>query len=336
MRINTLLHERHLLQAVQRGIVTQEQAEALLGIARNEAGGTARMPDTGWLAIAQACVAGAVVVAVAIANTEHTWRTTGTEEIVRGLGALVLCLGLGLALRRVRAAEAPASMLLAGAALQLLGVGHGWARLGESYASSGQGMGWGFAMVCVASLLVWRTMRVGPALATAGFSALGVSVAIAQEGFGIHGDARMGVVVGAMAVLLMGVSAVMDRTARRPPVDGAFWLSLMAGMALVLACAVVIDREAAVFFPALGLALGVGYFALRTRRRALLAVVGFALFALPPFAASEARLGDAAVAFAMVCGALAVSFGAHYARKALLTQAAATADAVEDERSVWC
>ena len=170
MRINTLLHERHLLQAVQRGVITQEQAEALLALARSEAGGAGRMPDTGWLAIVQACVAAAVVGAVAVGNTEHTWRVTGTEEVVRGLGAMGLFLGLGLALR--------------------------------------------------------------------------------------------------------------------------------------------------------------------ARRRVLLAGVGVALFALPPFAASEARLGDAAVAVAMLLGAVAVGVGAHYARRALVAQAAEGAGA-EDERSVW-
>ncbi len=87
------------------------------------------------------------------------------------------------------------------------------------------------------------------------------------------------------------------------------------------------------FFSALGLALGVGHLALRARRRVLLAGVGVALFALPPFAASEARLGDAAVAVAMVLGAVAVGVGAHYARRALVAQAAE--GGAEAERSVW-
>ncbi len=334
MRINTLLHERHLLQAVQRGLITQEQAEALLVLARSEAGGGARMPDTGWLALAQAAVAAVVVVAVAIANTEHTWRTSGAEEIVRGLGAMVVFLGLGLGLRRVRVAEAPASVLLAGAGLQLLGVGHGWGRLGvlDSYAS--RGIGWGFVLVLGAGLAMWRWMRVGPALAVASFGALGVCVEVCKEVFGLRGDLRLGAVVGLSALALLALSALIDRASARPPVDGAFWISLTAGAALSLAGAIVIDREPVVFFPALLVALGVGYFALRTRRRVLLAGVGVSLFALPPFAASEAHLGDTVVALAMVCSALTVGVGAHYARKSLLAQAAS--GAVEDERSVWC
>lgn len=334
MRINTLLHERHLLQAVQRGVITQEQAEALLALARSEAGGAARMPDTAWLAIVQACVAAAVVGAVAVGNTEHTWRVTGTEEVVRGLGAMGLFLGLGLALRRVRAAEAPASVLLAGAVMQLLGVGHGWARMGALYGDTGRGIGLGFALVSVAGFALWRWLRVGPALGVSALGALGVCVEGAREVFGLHGDLRLGMVVGLAALVLLALSVAMDRAAKRPAVDGAFWLSLTAGVSLLFAGAVVIDRAPGMFFSALGLALGVGHLALRARRRVLLAGVGVALFALPPFAASEARLGDAAVAVAMLLGAVAVGVGAHYARRALVAQAAEGAGA-EDERSVW-
>lgn len=98
--------------------------------------------------------------------------------------------------------------------------------------------------------------------------------------------------------------------------------------------AMMVDREAVFFFPALAVAPVVGYGAIRQRRRVLLAGVGLLLFALPPFAASEARLRDEAVAVAMLLSAVVVGVGAHFARRSLIAQAAA--GATEDDRSVWC
>ena len=111
MRMNTLLHERHLLEAVRQGVISQTQAEALLNLARTEAGGAGRVPDTGWLGLAQAAVAAAVVGGVAVATIDHPYRTPAGLELLAALTAGGLFLGAGLALKRWRVAEAPAAPL---------------------------------------------------------------------------------------------------------------------------------------------------------------------------------------------------------------------------------
>lgn len=333
MRMNTLLHERHLLEAVRQGVISQTQAESLLNLARTEAGGAGRVPDTSWLGLAQAAVAAAVVGGVCVASVDHPWRTPAGLELMQSLGAGVLFLAVGLTLRRMRTAEAPAAVLLGGAVLQLLGVGHALARLLHPFVSPSHNVEWGFVPVFLAGLAMWRGMRVGPALAVAGLAVVAFSLEASREMLGFYGYRREIVAFTLAGAALMAASLWMDRAKIRPPVDGGFWLSLGGAMSLAIAGAELIDREPAMFVPAAIVALAVGHLALKRRRRVLLAMVGAALFALPPFAAAEARLGDTAVAFALLVGALVVGVGAHFARKALFAQAA-TGD--DDDRSVWC
>lgn len=333
MRMNTLLHERHLLEAVRQGVISQTQAEALLNLARTEAGGAGRVPDTSWLGLAQAAVAAAVVGGVCIATVDHPYRTPAGLELAQSLGAGALFLGAGLALRRWRVAEAPAAVLLGGAVLQLLGVGHALARLSQPGAFSSGNEVWGFVPVFLAGLAMWRSLRVGPALAAVGLAVVAFAMESAQELFGFHGHHREIVAFTVAGAALTAASVWMDRAKSRPAVDGGFWLSLGGAFSLCIGGAELVDREPVMAVPALLVALLLGRHALKRRRRVLLAMVGVALFALPPFAAAEARLGDTAVAFAMLVGALVVGVGAHFARKALFAQAASGDD---DDRSVWC
>ncbi|MFO0624801.1 MAG: hypothetical protein U0325_04230 [Polyangiales bacterium] len=329
--MNTLLHERHLLEAVRQGVISQSQAEALLNLARTEAGGAGRLADTSWLGLAQAAVAAVVVGGVCVATVDHPWRTPAGLELAQSLGAAALFLGAGLALRRWRVAEAPAAVLLGGAVLQLLGVGHGVARLFQPFAYPSQNVEWGFIPVFVAGLAMWRALRVGPALAAVGMAVVAFSMEAARGLLGFHGHQREIVAFGLAGVTLTAASLWMDRAKNRSPVDGGFWLSLGGALCLALSGAETVDREPVMAVPALLVALLVGHLALQRRRRVLLGLVGMALFALPPFAAAEARWGDTAVAVAALLSAVGVSVGAHFARKALF---AAGDDA--DDRSVWC
>lgn len=332
MRMNTLLHERHLLEAVRRGVITQSQAESLLNLARTEEGGDATIPDTSWLGLVQAALAGIVVSAVAISNVESPYRTPPGEELARGVLGFVVFFGLGLWLRRVRSAEAPAAVLLAGGVLQLLGVGHALARWDGPYYSS-RAMGPGFVLILIAGALMWRLMRVGPALAVASFGLVGVAEELTRHGLRISGYHREFTSFTLAGVLLLGVSLLLDRAPRRGEVDGAFWTSLAAAMSLSIGMASFVDREPMGFFPAMALALVIGYQALLRRRRVLLAASGLAMVLLPPFAASEARLGDVAVAVSLGISAVAVGVAAHFARGALFARAASGDGA--DDRSVW-
>lgn len=334
MRMNTLLHERHLLEAVRRGVISQSQAEALLGLARTEEGGDAKLPDTSWLGLVQAAVALFVTVGVSVANVDHPYRTPAGEEGARSLLAAVVFFAAGYALRKVRSAEAPAAVLLAGAALQTLGLVHAVARFSSPYASSNRLMWFGFAALVVVGGVMWRAMRVGPALGVVGLGVAGIAIELSRTWLHFHGHRRDVIAFALTGAVLTGITVALDHARRPAPVDGGFWTSLAGAFALTIAGAQLIDRDPFLAFPALGLALLVGRWALHHRRRLLLAGVGAALFALPPFAASEARLGETAVALALLLSAAGVGVGAHFARGALFARAA-SGDA-GDERSVWC
>lgn len=334
MRMNTLLHERHLLEAVRRGVISQSQAESLLGLARSEEGGDAKLPDTSWLGLVQAAVALFVTVGVSISNVDHPYRTAPAEEGVRSLLAAGIFFGAGYALRKVRSAEAPAAVLLAGAALQALGLVHAFARFSVPYASSNRVMWFGFAALVVVGGVMWRAMRVGPALGVLSLGVAGIAIELSRVWLHFHGYRRDVIAFALTGAVLTGITVALDHARRPAPVDGGFWTSLAGAFAMTIAGAQLIDREPILALPALGLALFVGRWALQHRRRILLAGVGAVLFALPPFAASEARLGDTAVAMALLLSAAGVGVAAHFARGALFARAAA-GDAGE-ERSVWC
>jgi hypothetical protein len=128
-----------------------------------------------------------------------------------------LFLGAGLALRRWRVAEAPAAVLLGGAVLQLLGVGHGLARLVHPFVSPSHNVEWGFVPVFLAGLAMWRGMRVGPALAAAGLAVVAFSLEGARSLLGFYGYQREIVAFVLAGVTLTAASLWMDRAKNRPP-----------------------------------------------------------------------------------------------------------------------
>jgi hypothetical protein len=329
MRANALLHERHLLEAIRRGVITQDQAESLLALARTEPGGAARMPDVAWLGLAQGAVVALAAIAAVAGNMDHPWRTSPMEELGRAAVVSVALFALGFGLRKRRALEVPASVALAGAGLQFLALGHAFVRRPFDYGGDAH-MGVAFAVLTLVSLAVWRFLRAGPALAAASFGLAGCALAVMRHGNLFE---REVLPLAAVGVGLLGWSAWRDRAATQPPVDGAFWTHLAGCFSLAVSGAVFVDREPGGFFPFAALALIVGWTGLRLRRRVLLASAGVSLLFLPPFALSEARMGDEAVALGFFASAAAVSAMAHLVRRALLDRAATEPEA--EPRSVW-
>lgn len=331
MRVNTLLHERHLLEAIRRGVITHPQAEALLAIARTEPGGAARLPDLGWLGLAQGAVVALAAFVACVANMDHAWRTPPSLEIGRALAAAAGLAIAGHALRRYRWAEVPAAVAIGGAAMQLVGVGHGAMRDRYDYGDN-NGMFLGFGLMLAAGVALWRWLRAGPALAAAAAGLVGVSLAASRSlvGWSSYERESLAFVVGGVALLAW--SAQRDRAAVKAPVDGAFWTHLVACASLLCAGAIFIDREAWGFFPFLALALAVGWMGLVLRRRVLLGGAGVALLLLPAFTLSEAHAGDELVGAAFFASALGVGVLANYVRRALLARAERV---TEEERSVW-
>lgn len=341
MRTNTVLQERHLIEAVRQQVITHDQMEGILAIARsaNRAEALAA-PDLRWIGYLQGAIVAIASLGVAVWNNDHIWSTAPAELFVRALVATAVFGALGLALRRFRWAEVPASLLLAGAAMQTWGLGASlyqfvrgpasahWTSFYEGYSSSLRMCG--FVMVALVSLVVWRWKRAAPALGMAAVSGI-MAVLFAREG---ASSMETSAVVGPCAAGLIVLTLVLDRARRSGP-DGGFWLSLV-GLGGLGACAIdVIDHEPVfgVFFVALSAVIGgLGIYA---RRVTWLWAAGAALIGLPAFAAAEARLGDAAVGLALIVGATFVAGAAHKLRRHMLTSWVEDPSRIDEDRSIW-
>ena len=342
MRTNTVLQERHLIEAVRQQVITHDQMEGILAIARSAARAEgAAAPDLRWIGYLQGAIVAIASLGVAAWNNDHVWSTSPDELFVRALVATAVFGGLGLALWRFRWAEVPASLLLTGAAMQTWGLGaslyqfargrpvsEDWTRFNEGYSPSLRM--WGFVMVALVSLAVWRWKRAAPALGMAAVSAIMAGL-FAMEGASTMATSAL---VGVCSAGLIALTLVLDRRGRAGP-DGGFWLSFV-GLGGLGVCAIeVIDREPVwgVFFLALSVVVGgLGFYA---RRVTWLWAAGAALLGLPAFAVAEARLGDAAVGVVLILGAAFVAGMAHKLRRHMLTTWLEDPSRADEDRSIW-
>ena len=184
MRQQSFVQEHHLEEAVRRKVIHDGQMQEILAISRamGQGGPTA---DLGWLSIAQAVLAAAIVGIPALA-------AFGGLSASRQIGALLavsagvmgFLLVATVVLRRVGAGPALSGITAAGAALWSWGVGaaihaivrlppHGVDRYGEQWRLAdriqSQGYVVGFATVLVASLVVGLALRAPTAAATGAF-----------------------------------------------------------------------------------------------------------------------------------------------------------------------
>lgn len=327
MRGNPIVHERHLSEAVRRGVIDPTQAEALLAIARIEVGGAARLPDLAWLGYLQGALVAAVAFAACLARVEDPGTPVPIERFARSLIAMLVLFALGFGLRRRRWAEVPAAVALGGATLQALVLGE---VLGNDRLENGAFAGPGLALLV--GLVVWRWLRAGPALAVACFGGLGLLLGTigAQREFDTH-EVRLTCFL-ALGLAWLVWSGMRDLHPPKTPVDGEFWTHAAGALALTAAGALAVHRNpgaALVFVP---LALLVGYVGLVLRRRVLLAAAGGAILAGPTFAVATARGSDLAVGGALVASGVIVGALSHRARRALADRAEA---APPDDRSIW-
>src|SRR3954471_23408285 len=118
MRTNIHLQERHLSECVKRKIITSEELESVLAVARGMAPTEGELaPDFRWVSLVHALVAAAVVGApLGFLFTNLERFTPLTVGIVCGLTGLA-AVGMAALLRRSVSFRAPAAILTAGAVL---------------------------------------------------------------------------------------------------------------------------------------------------------------------------------------------------------------------------
>lgn len=347
---NTPLHESHLLEAVRRKIVTSDQMEQVLALARSLPPDGA-VADVRWATVVQGLIAGAAVMGSGLGlliDVGDNGVTLGTAAY--SAVGLAVCLALSHYLGRFSWGRAPGSIVRAGAAVWSFGVFMGLLGLviplqrQVAYGSEYYGMYDSFrtrlntasALALLASGLValglWRLRRCAPALGVAGMHAmLAVTMYVTSPASGTyHSAPQQAIVVLLAGAALFAVASVLDRLPRGA-VDGTFWLYPVAMFPMGCAAILRIDRhegEVSIWLP---LALALGAVAYANGRRLPLLFTAAATMIFPAFALAEARAPSPVVVGALAVSAAAVAAAVQLIRaRDLRAHAAAT-----EAPSVW-
>ncbi len=340
---DTPLHESHLLEAVRKKVLTSQQMEEVLAIARSTpAGGAVR--DVGWATVVQGLIAGAAVMGsgVGILIDAHDHGANLGMAAYSALG-LVASLLIGQYLHRFSWGRVPGSIVRAGAAvwsfglvLGLLGVVMPLDRYSDVYDGRFVGDSFphrlcmAFAIANFASLLVamglWHFKRCAPALGIATVHALMLTLP-AMEGASSRQEAL--ILLGAGATLFTMVS-LSDRLSRGA-VDGGFWVYPAAMFPMGVAALLRIDREEGEVFLWLPLALFMGGIAYANGRRFPLLFSAIAMVIFPAFALAESHASSGVVIGALVASAAAVAAAVQAIRTRDLSRPAPAGD----PPSIW-
>lgn len=350
---NTLLHESHLLEAVRRKILSNDQMEQVLALARSSPAGGA-VADVRWATVVQGLIAAAAVMGSGIGIladvSDHGADFSHAVGCSLGLATFV---GLAHILDRYSWGRVPGSILRAGAAVWSFGIMIGLLSLVmplhryvppssgadfyEGFEAFRARINLGFALSSGASgliaLAIWRFRRCAPAMGVAGAHAMMVIAMLvtSPSSSTYHSAEHQASLVLLAGGALFVVATVLDRLGRGP-VDGAFWLYPVAMLPMGLAALTRIDRHEGEVVLWLPLALALGAVAYANGRRLPLLFSAMAVMIFPAFALGEARAPTGLVLGALIASALAVAVAVQLVRARDL-RGAATTD--EPARSIW-
>ncbi|MDO9017767.1 MAG: hypothetical protein Q8S73_12800 [Deltaproteobacteria bacterium] len=228
MRAQRPVSEAHLADGVRRGVITAEQMESLLAIARSDASsGDAHLPDLRWTAVVSAVAA---TVAVGAPGFAMLIESRAYDELgITGLtgaciAALVTCALLGQVARARGWGRAPAAILTAGVAPYTGGVALYVAALG--FRDLAQQTLAATVVATLVGLALWRARRVGPALAVAGFCLPFAVMSAARMLWPVELMTPFRAMVVATAALSLAAAARLTSWGRRGGVDGTSWWEL--------------------------------------------------------------------------------------------------------------
>ena len=227
MRAQRPVSDAHMAEAVRRGVITAEQMEALLALARSEASpGDARLPDLRWTTVVSALAATLAVLAPGIALLIE-----GRDHDERGLAgasaaALVAC-GLMGSLARARGwGRAPAAILTAGVAPYSGGVAMFLMGLAQDSRGMAQQVAVSTFVATLVGLTLWRTRRVAPSLAVAGFFLPFSVMAAAHSLWPVETMTPFRMIVVATCLVSLALAAARPSWGRGGGVDGTPWWEL--------------------------------------------------------------------------------------------------------------
>lgn len=357
MRSQVFVQEQHLLEAVRRKVITEEQMQQVLSLARSM-GQRSGAPDLSWLTVVQSVVVAGIALGPVIPAMQRLHHGHAAESLVYSVIAVAGLLTAAHLIRRFGLGKAPAGIAAAGAALWCFGFGvsivgtvvhpdafrsdYGyWLNAAVDYSTRQQQMQFGYLMGDLTMLL--GAMAIGivgrfPATASAGALAVLLGFVHASEWFARanHGhvskDEASVLLMGATIVLL-GAGALLRRATRHSRFDPSFWVHTVGIMPLGVAGIMMIDREAAMTLPWLAVAICVVGAGVYFDRKSFIVAGAAAMLFYLPFGAAEARLGETGVGLAFSVAAMMVAATVLIVRKIYTVRA--TRDSDELEQTVW-
>lgn len=358
MRNQPPLQERHLQEAVRQKVITSEQYEGVLAVARAmaTAEGTAA-PDLGWLAFFNAAVCMLLVGAGAVWVLAQHDRWSPIEVIGASSVLAVASLAATFFAKRFSMGRPARGIFAAGAALYTWGVaagaymlamGHSFNRWADSYGSFSYQMTRvqidraymaGDVATIVASVLAMRFLRAPAAMGSLALAAGHLVMAGAEHTQRMNGghlsdrDAVPWLI--ALSVGMCASAFSVERSQKKEH-DPAFWLHAVGILPLGVAGLIVVDREAGAALLWIAMAVGAIYLGLKASRRTYLLAGAAALLIFPAYGLDEARAGKEVVGVAFLVSAALVAVAGTVLRRHYLSKPAPTvAPRVADDATVW-
>jgi len=341
---DTPLHESHLLEAVRKKVLTSQQMEEVLAIARSTpAGGAVR--DVGWATVVQGLIAGAAVIASGMGLViDATDNGADLGMAVYSAVGIVASLLIGQYLHRYSWGRVPGSIVRAGAAVWSFGLVVGLlstqirlARYSTDYGAPFDDGSTFQHRLCIAfaianlasigvALALWRFKRCAPALGVAAVHAMMLTLPL-MEGASSRQEALILLAAGGA---LFTVASLGDRLSRGA-VDGAFWVYPAAMFPMGVAALIRINSYEGEVFVWLPLALLMGAIVYANGRRFPLIFSAIATVIFPAFALAESHASSPFVLGALGASAAAVAAAVQFIRTRDLSRAAPAGD----PPSIW-
>lgn len=358
MRNQVFVQEQHLLEAVRRKVINENQMQEVLSIAR-AMGQSANTPDLSWLSVVQTVVLGGIAFVPAMVALARMHRGNAAETVVYSVVAIVGLLGASMLIRRFGLGKAPAGIAAAGAAMWCWGLGAGVVgtmvfpdafRSAYDYGYGGTAVSWQSHAIHqqLAYLAGDFTMLLGaigiglvakiPATASAGAVAVFAGIVNMAEiyershGSSVSDNEASVMLVFASLVILAG-AFLLQRSTRTSRFDPAFWVHTVGILPLGVSGIIMIDRDSSMCIPWVLAAMAVIAAGVKFDRKSFIVAGAAALLFYLPFGAAEAHAGDTAIGAAFTFAAILVAAAVLIVRKVYVSRAAQGSN--EIEQGVW-
>lgn len=351
------LEERHLIEAVRRGLLTEEQLEAVRALARTmtraEGGG---MPDLRWVTIVHAIASGAAVLGAMILGVAQMDRTSPLAFVVLGTLLVGTFAALSFWMQKRSSGGPVAGVLGAGAASVAWMVGTGlyqltsggrsaWPQYGEAFvdnvsASRNVALCAGAGAIVAVGLGLVVLRKISAAMAPVGVALLAITAALGENalrGTGYSGDRPLAVLVlGACAVMLLA-GLLWSRLEARSKwrTDSAAWLLNAALFFAGVAMLVRGERSSSECFVYALVSLLLAPLGARLQRPVFYLASAAGVLLFPLLAMGNERAGAEVMAVWLGVVTVGIAFAASKLRRSIAARWRDGQAQAQEERSLW-